>query len=97
MNKEEFVKLIEDYQECNRKLDKLSDCGVNIYEWDLVEYTYNLFDRLLNAFYSKEIIDWIYWWLLERDGNPDIKAWDENNNEIPFDTIEDLWNFIKNI
>lgn len=94
MNKEEFIKLIKDYQKQEKVIDKLADIGFDTLRFPLVQSYYELYSKLLYAYFTDIEVDWIYWWLLERDGNPDMKAWDENTNEIPFDTVEDLWNFI---
>jgi hypothetical protein len=50
---------------------------------------------LINSHFDEEGQDWINWWLYEKDGNPELKAWDENDNEIPTETIDDLWNLVK--
>lgn len=38
---------------------------------------------------------WISWWLYERDGNKDMKAYYKDKTEIKLDTIEYLYKFLK--
>lgn len=96
IGKEKFVKLIKDYQEWSEKINKVCDVlGINVFEAEWIEYTSVLFDNTLHLIFEDEGVDFINWWLFERDGNPELKAWDENEKEIPLDTVEDLWEFVK--
>lgn len=93
--KEEFIKIIQEYDTFKDRIDKISKAGLQIWNSELVEYSYQTFDRLLKALFTEEGVDWVYWWLLEKRGNPEFKAFDENQKEIPSETIEDLWNVVK--
>lgn len=50
---------------------------------------------VIEAYFTIEGVDWITWWLYEKNENPELKAWDEYHNEIPMETREDFWQFIK--
>ena len=55
-------------------------------------------DILFEYIFGAEALDWINWWLYEKNGslsNSPLEAYDEDNNIIPTDTIDDLWNLIK--
>ena len=95
INKEEFLKLLKMHADQLERLNKLSDAGLPVWDMDIVEYGNLMFDKVIEAFFTKEGEDWIFWWLYEKDGNPEIKAWDEDHDEIPMETVEDLWRYVK--
>ncbi len=96
MNKVEFIKLIKDYQNYDNLLDSACDIFPGIIESKLFMYPAEWFENIIELCFTEEGVDWIYWWLFERNNNSEMKAYDENHNEIQMDTVEDLWNFIKN-
>lgn len=79
----------------SERLDKLSDAGLPVWNMDIVEYGNLMFDKVIRAHFTEEGEDWIFWWLYEKDKNPEIKAWDEDQDEIPMETREDLWKYVK--
>lgn len=95
ITKEEFLELLKMREAQSERLDKLSDAGFPIWDTDVIEYGNLMFDKVVEAYFTQEGEDWIFWWLYEKNGNPEIKAWDEDNDEIPMETMEDLWRFIK--
>lgn len=92
----EFVEVINSHLSQQHKIDEFSNIGCDIWEWDVIEYGNIIFDKLLNTWFTEEGVDWIYWWLYERNGNPEMKAWDENKNEIKLDTVYQLFDLVKN-
>ena len=96
MTKELFTKMILDIQNFGNIVDRMCDVlGTNFFESPLAEVGWDLINTLINSHFDEEGRDWINWWLYEKDGNPEMKAWDENDNEIPTETIDDLWNLVK--
>lgn len=95
LTKEEFLKLLKMYSDQEERLKKLSDAGLRIWDTEIIEYGNLLFDKLIKTFFTQEGEEWISWWLYEKDGNPDMKAWDEDNDEIPMETAEDFWRYVK--
>ena len=96
MTKELFTKMILEIQNFGNIVDRMCDVlGTNFFESPLAEVGWNLISMLINSNFDEEGQDWINWWLYEKDGNPEMKAWDENDNEIPTETIDDLWNLVK--
>lgn len=93
--KEEFFELLKMHAAQSERLDKLSDAGLPVWDMDIVEYGNLMFDRVIRAHFTQEGEDWIFWWLYEKDGNPEMKAWDEDHDEIPMETMEDLWRHVK--
>ena len=97
ITKEEFIDLILKQQEWSNRIDEVSE-ALNVptlFESDWVEYASFLFDKTLTLLFNEDGIDDIYWWMYEKSGNPELKIWDENGKEIPTDTVEDLWNLVK--
>lgn len=96
ITKEQFVKLITDNRKHNDRLDEVEDVlGLAIYDYDLVEYGNILFDEVLGLLFQEEGVDDINWWLYEKCGRPDYKMWDKDGNEIPTETLDDLWEIVK--
>lgn len=98
ITKEKFIDLISKQQEWSNRVDEVSE-ALNVptlFESDWVEYASVLFDKTLALLFNEDGIDDIYWWMYEKSENPELKMWDESGKEIPTDTVEDLWNLVKN-
>lgn len=96
ITKEQFIKLITDNRKHNDRLDEVADVlGLAIYDCDWVEYGNILFDEVLGLLFQEEGVDDINWWLYEKCGRPDYKMWDKDGNEIPTETLDDLWEIVK--
>ena len=97
ITKDEFITLIDDYQKWSEQVDKASEVlGIStLFESNLIDYTSRLFDKTINILFDKNGTDDIYWWLYEKSGSPDFKMWDKEGNEIPSETIDDLWEIVK--
>ena len=98
ISKEKFIDLILKQQEWSNRVDKVSEVlnVPTLFESDWVEYASVLFDKTLALLFNEDGIDDIYWWMYEKSENPELKMWDESGKEIPTDTVEDLWNLVKN-
>lgn len=95
IEKEEFIKLLMEHDDQEDRIDTLSSLGLDVFDSPLIEYGNMMFERLIKAYFTEEGVEWIFWWLYEKDGDPEMKAWDENHNEIPMETMEDLWNYVE--
>lgn len=97
ITKEEFINLVNDHKAYNNRLDEVCNIlGVGIYEADWIMYANVLFDKTINMLFNEDAVDDINWWLWEKAGRSDMKMWDSNGKEIPTETIEDLWELVKN-
>lgn len=97
ITKEEFIDLILKQQEWSNRIDEVSE-ALNVptlFESDWIEYTATLFDKTINFLFNEDGVDDIYWWMYEKSGNSELKMWDASGKEIPTDTVEDLWNLVK--
>lgn len=96
ITKEQFIKLITDHRKHNDRLDEVEGVlGFAVYDCDWVEYGNILFDEVLGLLFQEEGVDDINWWLYEKCGRPDYKMWDKDGNEIPTETLDDLWEIVK--
>lgn len=96
INQERFIHLIEDFKNWDSRVQESSDLlNVSLYDSPIIDYTLGLFNTLLHIYFNDSAIEDIFWWLYEKDGDPEIKMWDNNDNEIPTETIADLWNIVK--
>ncbi len=98
ITKEKFIDLILKQQEWSNRVDEVSEVlnVPTLFESDWVEYASVLFDKTLALLFNEDGIDDIYWWMYEKSENLELKMWDESGKEIPTDTVEDLWNLVKN-
>lgn len=97
ITKEEFINLIENYQKWDSRLEEVSKV-LNIpslFDIDWVDYGATLFETTIDLLFESDGADDISWWLWSKCNNPDLKMWDSNDNEIPTDTVEDLWEIVK--
>lgn len=97
MNKEGFIKLIENALDYSKELDKWYNFGIDLFELPISELSWNFFNITIEEVFTDDGVDWINWWLFERYGfREEInQAYDEDGNIIPTDTIDDLWNIVK--
>lgn len=96
MNKETFIKILELQSEHYQKEQKLYELGLDTTELNepLVGAICLLWSELL----TEEGVENLDWFLYEKDYisgslREDMKAWDENNNEILRNTDE-LYNYL---
>lgn len=96
ITKEQFIKHINLVQSEEKELDKWKDIGIDIWSSDLVQNLYEHRDLVIELTFDVEGQDWINWWLYEAIKIDDAEAIDENGNDIPTRTIDDLWNLVEN-
>lgn len=97
ITKEKFIDLIKNNQNYHKQLDRISDAfnrAFDVYSASVFEYADLLFDQLMSVHFNEDGCDWIFWWMFEKPYNQP-NAFDENNNIIPTETVEDLWNIVK--
>ncbi len=97
ITKEEFVKIISEQKKWDERLDEVGKV-LNCFplEMDWVEYGAKLFDNTISILFEEEGVDDINWWLFEKPHLLEGSGmWDEDGKEIPTETIDDLWNIVK--
>lgn len=95
IEKEDFIKLINRYKKNNTYIDKVCEIFPYFYESEVVDFGWLMFESLIRALFEEEGADWINWWLMEKGDNPEFKAYDKDNKEIPTETVDDLWNLVE--
>lgn len=97
ISKEKFISLILNHQTWNKRIEEVSDIldTPSLFDCDWIEYSEKLFSTILKLIFNNYAVDDIEWWLYEKSGNPELKMWDSDGNEIPTETVEDLWNIVK--
>lgn len=98
INKEDFVKIITEYKNWIDRVHQVADVlGIGILDSDWMDYPNLLFLDFIKSHFDEEGVDWINWWLFEKPSHnvDDLKAWDAHHNEIPTETVEDLWNIVE--
>lgn len=98
ITKEQFIKVINLAQNYEDEVAKLNDVHINIWEMPIGEIHGQLFDMLIENAFTIDGVDWISWWLYERisiiSGEP-LPAYNKDGSIIPTDTVEDLWDLVK--
>lgn len=92
ITKEEFTKLIEDYQNWNKRIDEVCEIlNSEIWETDWVSYSSKLFDYTLHLLFAENGVDLINDYLFESDA---IEITIDNKKYI-INNIDTLWDLIK--
>lgn len=97
MTKEGFIKLIKNAVEFNAELDRWNSFGIDLYELPISELSWNFLGIALEELFTEKGIDLINWWIFDKQGfgEEPNQSYDGNGNVIPADTIDDLWNIVK--
>lgn len=99
ITKEQFTKVIEDTLKLNKEYDRWDDFGINLWELPIGDTAANLADSIWAIVFDEDGVDWINWWIYERpalfEGDEVNKAYNEDGSEIPTETVDDLWNIVK--
>lgn len=95
MTKENFIKCINAILELEKWCDDLYALGLDITNSKYFNYGV-LADNLWLEAFGVEGLDWINWWLYERDitRSTTEQCWDKNKNGIEIDTAEQLYDYI---
>ena len=96
MNKDEFIKLVSEYQQWNSRIDEVGNVlNCELFEADWIEYAHSLFDFVLKKVFDSDGVDIVYWWLFEKSYDNDLNMFDADHSEIPTETIDDIWMIVK--
>ena len=92
MNLKTFTTLIEGIQAQSNKTHELYKHGVDLLSFN-DDYYRDVVNPLMLEAFGKDGADWIDWYIYEKDGKEDMKAWDREGNEICYD-VESLYKVI---
>jgi hypothetical protein len=89
MERKTFIDLIERMKATSETINEAYRLKI-----DLVEFSdpwEQIITILLKEVFTEEGYDWISWWAHEGGR----KAWDDDGTDVPMDTVEDLYNYLK--
>lgn len=97
ITKELFIKFMENAQAYQKELDRWSSFGIDLFDLPIAKLSWDFYDHFLKQAFIVDGIDWINWWMFEKFSCSEepLEAYDENNNIIPTNTIDDLWELVK--
>lgn len=89
-----FIDIMNEIMEYNNRLNELEEC----LDGAIVEWMCKIIDATTKALSVavNDLDDYINWWMWEKDfGNrDDIKVYDEDDNELPSETLSDLYKLV---
>lgn len=94
MVKGNFIEVVNSLEAINSRCFKLSEMGIDIADSDIVSNAECIAMAIFKENYTDEGIDWIMWWVYEKAGDPDIKAYDEEGKEI-ISTLDELYEYVE--
>ena len=94
MVKGNFIEAVNSLEAINSRCFKLSEMGIDIADSDIVSNAECIAMAIFKENYTDEGIDWIMWWVYEKAGDPDIKAYDEKGKEI-ISTLDELYEYVE--
>jgi len=108
IDKKLFIEYIEQYQRFDKAFERIEEAlmgkkySSNLFESDWVESVGGMLDIFLKSHFTEEGCDLINWWLFEDvdkviyEKNSQLDFFDEfkEDNKIPVETIEQLWNYM---
>lgn len=97
MTKEQFIEIIKQYQEQEKRIDRLSE--LIDYDSPLVEFGWVMFNNVMREAFNEDQRDWISWWLYDRINfitGEEYPYWGNDDVEHYVHTPEELWDLIQN-
>ena len=109
IDKDLFFNLISQIHNVDCFVNELYRIKFDITDNPLFAAYYYMLDRVWEAYFTEDGVDIINWFIFEHHSIGDdfdsllnmiepgqLSMKDENGNNIPMDTIDDLWNYVKN-
>jgi hypothetical protein len=93
MTYEQFEKIVLNLKAADENISVLYTIGVDMIE--ISDHYHKIITDLFKVIFTEEGFDWLEWFMYEKDfgDNVDLKAWDENHNEIVYD-IKSLYDLL---
>lgn len=99
MEYKDFEDYIINIQDFDKYMSSVDDLGISLYETPIPTLFFKMQHRYEDLVFTQEALDVIDWWLYEKftpwDGKEKLEMYDKDGNIIPTDSIEDLWNYVK--
>lgn len=98
MKKETFLQLIDVVPKLDSVAEPLYKLGIDITECPIISMVRDLVGTIAEEFYGKDGRDWIEWWIYEKGSNPELTAYetdDEGNKTEIIRTVDELYNYLE--
>ena len=91
ISKEEFIDLINWYEEQEEEVTKLCSIFPTAFESRLIDNPYRLYELTWNICFTTEGKEWVEWWLYDTCD----RQYMNNGEIISVETSDDLWELVK--
>lgn len=98
LNKESFIDMITLGSNLVEESDRWSDFGIDIYEMDIYEIPWGMFNIWMKDNFDTDGQDWINWYFFERlsiNTNEVLPCYHEDGTKFYVNNAEDLWDLVK--
>lgn len=98
MNKVTFLKLLNLVSDIENYLEKLGQLGITITESPIIDEMYSSINAVIMDAYGLEGLKWVEWWIYEKSKNPELKAYeiDENGKQTEIiRNIDELYEYLE--
>lgn len=96
MNKEEFIKIVNNCKLINTRVHEYYEFGIDLIEVknSPIEPINSIVDTIFRSIYNKIGVEWIDWFMWENDfGESGLEAFD--GDKLICQTVEDLFDYIE--
>lgn len=98
LSKEEFIKLINDYEENNSLVNNLNELIPDFWQWSVVDFGWRMFEKIIDVCFTEEGKEWISAYLY--DGCREYWVSEDNvttskPEHYTINDAEELWNLVK--
>lgn len=91
LTKERFFQTLKEYDKGMSFLDELDDLKINVYETPIFDSLGFVFDSFIITNFDEEGTNTFNWWFFENGR----EKYDTQGNEIPLNTKDELWEYLK--
>lgn len=98
MSRVTFLKLLNLVSNIENYLEKLGQLGIIITENPTIDEMYNFIDSVVMDSYGLEGLKWVQWWIYEKSKNPELKAYEINDEGEQIEiirTTDELYEYLE--
>lgn len=82
MKKTIFLRLLKLISLIDKNIVVLEGLGIDLQDCTLTKCLYEMFNLVIEDSYGKVGLDWVLWYVYEKQANPALQAFDNDGNEI---------------
>lgn len=94
MKKTNFLRLLKLMSDMDKDIAVVENLGIDLQECALTKGMYEMFNLVMEEAYGKEGLDWVLWYIYEKQSNPQLQAFDKDGVEI-VKTEDDLHAYLE--